>query len=157
MASLIRESNALLIYLPREMLPLAAQCRSLVVVAMINVRARTRTSRWRSEGGQCRGAFAAASSILTGALLLIHQRREGERGRRQDGKEGGRGNKGTLAQFIWRANTTLAARGRGDRPVEFSPPPPLRDAFHRTDIAGVTLRSRRRPRPSASLLSVCQL
>ena len=33
-----------------------------------------------ADGGQCRGAFAAASTILTGALLLIHQ---GERGGRK--------------------------------------------------------------------------
>ena len=80
------------------------------------------------EGGQCReGAFAAASTILTGALLLIHPRgREGGRG---EDKMGGRGNKGTLEQFIWRANTTLTTveggegGEEGDRPVEFSPPP----------------------------------
>ena len=84
-ASLPWDAISLIIYLRGGILPLAAQCRSLVVVAMINVRARTRTSRWRSEGGQCRGAFAAASSILTGALLLIHQRRE--KTRREGRKE----------------------------------------------------------------------
>ena len=39
-----------------------------------------------ADGGQCRGAFAAASTILTGALLLIHQR-EGEREDKMGGRE----------------------------------------------------------------------
>ena len=67
---------------------LRSAVRSFVVVAMINVRANENEQPMVADNAD-RGAFAAASTILTGALLLIHQ------GRREKRREEGGENKGT--------------------------------------------------------------
>lgn len=67
---------------------LRSAVRSFVVVAMINVRANENEQSMVADNAD-RGAFAAASTILTGALLLIHQ------GRREKRTEEGVENKGT--------------------------------------------------------------
>ena len=109
------------------------------------------------EGGQCRGAFAAASSILTGALLLIHQRREKERGR--EDKMGERKQRHFSAVYLesqYYIDCGREGSEGGRRAIDQLNFLPLLSVMPSTEQTLPESRSDPSP-PSASLLSVCQL